>query len=437
MKTNETNKRTIKVCLLGASFDTGNLGVSALAESSIKIILNRWPGAEIILIGSGYEPQQIHLRLMGREFVIRTIPIRFCKNVFLPYHFLWFTTYGLLLRLLPKSRAKDMLLSRNPYVRTLYETDLTVDITGGDSFSDLYGMRRFLLDFLCKWLVIAFRKKLVLLPQTYGPYKRWLTRALAKYILNHATTVYSRDRSSVEFVKDMLETQDSEDKIKFLPDVAFVLDAHRPNGAEIRSIEEIRAENTVVVGLNISGLLFHGGYTQDNMFGLRTDYQQLIHEIIDLLLKYDKVVVLLIPHVFPPRGLEVESDPIACSRVYKLISRKYVNRIVQVDSVYNHNEIKHIIGLCDFFIGSRMHACIAALSQGIPTIGLAYSKKFAGVFETVDAEQFVVDLRYTEAEEALTMIVKNFEQRNIIAGRLKATIPKIQQQILTVLDGIS
>ena len=42
-----------KVCLLGATFDTGNLGVSALAESSIKVILNRWPEAEVTLLDSG------------------------------------------------------------------------------------------------------------------------------------------------------------------------------------------------------------------------------------------------------------------------------------------------------------------------------------------------------------------------------------------------
>ena len=50
-----------RILLLGASFDTGNLGVSALAESSIKIILNKWPNAQIILLGSGYKPQQHRL----------------------------------------------------------------------------------------------------------------------------------------------------------------------------------------------------------------------------------------------------------------------------------------------------------------------------------------------------------------------------------------
>ena len=39
----------------------------------------------------------------------------------------------------------------------------------------------------------------------------------------------------------------------------------------------------------------------------------------------------------------------------------------------------HISGM-DFFIGSRMHACIAAYSSGVPVFPLGYSRKFTGLF---------------------------------------------------------
>jgi len=434
VKTNETNNRKIKVCLLGASFDTGNLGVSALAESSIKCIHHKWPDAEVTLLASGREDGEHRLKLVGRELLIRRLPIRFCKNVFLPNHFLILALYALLLRLLPLKRVKSYLKSRNSYLEHIVEMDLVIDITGGDSFSDLYGMRRFLLVFLCKWLTIAFRKKLVLLPQTYGPYNRWLTRVLARHILNHADVIYSRDRSGVEFVKDLLNTKSMEGKVKFLPDVAFVLDAHRPDSADICSLEGIRTESTVIVGLNVSGLLYHGGYSRNNMFGLKTDYVCLIHSIIDRLMKYDNAVVLLVPHVFPPAGYEVESDPEACLRVYEWASEKYKGRVFLARGQYHHNEIKYIIGLCDFFIGSRMHACIAALSQGIPAIGLAYSKKFKGVFGSVGIEQLVIDMRSLGKDEILHRIENIFQERGVFKEELKGTIPEIQNRILDLSE---
>ena len=106
-------KKSFRIGLLGASFDTGNLGVSALAESSIKVVLNRWPNAEILLLGTGYMPSRQYRHIMGKEVCIKTLPIRFSKNIFLSYHFMWFALYTLLVRILTKSRLKDSLIKRN------------------------------------------------------------------------------------------------------------------------------------------------------------------------------------------------------------------------------------------------------------------------------------------------------------------------------------
>lgn len=434
IETSQQEKR-IRIGLLGASFDTGNLGVSALAESSIKVILNRWPKSEIILLGSGYKPQQHRLFVSGKEICVKTLPIRFCKNVFLPYHFLRFVFYGLLAKLLPGSRLKTALVNRNEYFRLLYETDLVADITGGDSFSDIYGFRRFFLGFLCKWLVIFLGKKLVLLPQTYGPFKRNITRAMAKSILKRANTIYSRDQDSLEYVKNLLGGNTENGKVQFAPDVAFVLDTRKPTDFDASPLSKIR-KNTTLVGLNISGLLFNGGYTQDNMFGLKTDYRTLMPAVVRTLLEDKDVVVLLVPHVFPPADYEVESDPNACLKVYEQLKQIYPGRIFLVEGQYDQGEMKYIIGLCDFFIGSRMHSCIAALSQGIPAIGLAYSKKFEGVFRSVSAEHLVIDMRSRNRDEILEDISEAYKRRQATAKHLVEIIPVIRKKVLELFADI-
>ena len=430
------SNKTPKICLLGASFETGNLGVSALAESSIKVIINRWPDAEITIFGSGYVPRQHRLFLMGKEVSIRTLPVRFSKNIFLPHHFMRFVLFGLVAKMLPRLRPKDALVTRNPYVKTLFEADLVLDITGGDSFSDIYGMRRFVLGFLLKGLVKIFRKKLVLLPQTYGPFSKRVAKVLARYILNYATIIYSRDRKGVDYVKRLLNTHNMDGKIKFLPDLGFILDSHRPESADVNSLEEIRTQDRVLVGLNISGLLVRGGYFDDDMFNLKVDYSSLVNSIVELLMKYDNTTVLLVPHVSPSPKFETLSDVTACTKVYERVVDKYKGRIFQICGHYNHNQVKYIIGLCDFFIGSRMHSCIAALSQCIPAIGLAYSKKFDGVFESVDAGNLVVDMRHFGNDETLQRIEKTFQQRSQVKERLVNTIPGVQDKVLNLFDDI-
>jgi colanic acid/amylovoran biosynthesis protein len=425
----------VKVGLLGASFDTGNLGVSALAESSIKVILNKWPNADIILLGSGYEPGQHRLIVTNKEVCATILPIRFCKNIFLPYHFLQFLFCSLLVKVLPTLWLKSKLVNRNPYFKNLYEMDFVADITGGDSFSDIYGFRRFFLGFLCKWLVIFLKKKLILLPQTYGPFEGSMAKVMAGYILRRAATIYSRDRESMQYARNLLGGNTENGTIQYAPDVAFVLDSRKPDEFKASPLSTI-PDNRTVVGFNISGLLYHGGYTRNNMFGLKTDYRALVIAVADKFLENQDVVVLLIPHVFPHTDFEVESDPDACSKVYDQLSKIYPDRVFLVEDRYNQAEIKYIISLCDFFIGSRMHSCIAALSQGIPTVGMAYSRKFEGVFRSVHAEQFVIDMRSCDKDEVLESILEAYNCRQSTAKHLSEIIPGIRKEVLSIFSDI-
>jgi len=155
-----------------------------------------------------------------------------------------------------------------------------------------------------------------------------------------------------------------------------------------------------------------------------------------MLLEDKDVVVLLVPHVFPPAGYEVESDPNACLKVYQQLKQKYPGRIFLVEGDHSQGEIKYIIGLCDFFIGSRMHSCIAALSRGIPAIGLAYSKKFEGVFGSVGAEHSVIDMRSRNHDEILEDISEAYKCRQATAKHLAEIIPVIREEVLKLFADI-
>ncbi|MHC4167942.1 MAG: polysaccharide pyruvyl transferase family protein [Planctomycetota bacterium] len=432
-KSKSENKRT-KICLLGVSFDTGNMGVSALAESSIKIIVNRWPNAEVTLLGTGITDAERSLVISGREVRVRIRRLRFCKNIFLRSHCLMLLLNAMLIKLIPLRSMKNLLSRVNPCVKMLIETDKAFDITGGDSFSDIYGMRRFLIfGFLQKWLITQYRKELVLLPQTYGPWSRPVTRLMARLILRRSGTVYARDHAGVRDVKDLLGNQDVNGKVRFMPDVAFVLDPHKPDNIDIGHLAEVRSEDSVVVGLNVSGLLLSGGYTRENMFRLKIGYGELIYSAVESMMKDKKVLVLLVPHVFTANR-PVEDDPSACAEVFEKLNERFPDRVFLTKGNYDHADIKYVIGLCDFFIGSRMHACIAALSQCIPAVGIAYSKKFHGVFESIGLGHCVAEAYRRSGEEVLSVIEAAFESREQTTRHLKEVIPGIKANILDALE---
>ncbi len=425
------------VCLLGASFDTGNLGVSALAESSVRCILARWPEARVVLLASSREQGWHQLSLGDRTVALQKAPIRFCRNVLLSHHYGVLFLCVLSLWAFPFDALKRYLAGRNATLRLLLDSRLFVDISGGDSFSDIYGVRRFILAFLIRMLPLMLRKDLVLFPQTYGPFKRAMSRSMARWVLRRAKRIYSRDQAGLDYVRDLVGRPDVGRAVAFAPDVAFLLEPRKPSGLDA-DLEAIRNGASAVVGLNVSGLIYYGGYRGGNEFGLRAPYKELVDAIVERLLQKDGVRILLVPHVIPVgvyKG-DTENDHAACLDVHRRLSVRYPGRLFVAEGAYDQGEVKYVIGLCDFFIGTRMHSCIAALSQCIPAVGVAYSKKFEGVFETVGAGDLVADMRSLDADDILGIIETAYLSRGSIADRLRETMPEVRRKVSNLLEGL-
>ena len=65
----------------------------------------------------------------------------------------------------------------------------------------------------------------------------------------------------------------------------------------------------------------------------------------------------------------------------------------------------------DFVTGARMHACIAAFSSGVPVVPMAYSRKFNGLFSSLNYT-FYVDGRADTTDIAYHKIIDGYERRD-------------------------
>jgi polysaccharide pyruvyl transferase WcaK-like protein len=211
---------------------------------------------------------------------------------------------------------------------------------------------------------------------------------------------------------------------RFSPDVAFTLEPSRPARLSFEPAGVEIDNASPLVGLNISGLLYTGGYSGGNMFGLRSDYRETVGRVLTRLLTDTSATILLIPHTF---GAEQEDE--ASFAVLESIRSACPTRTGRLTSTLTAREVKWLIGRTHFFIGSRMHACIAAMSQHVPTVGLGYSDKFLGVFESAGIGDAVVDLRQHDAEAASHEVLRLFACREATAARLNARIRDVQSQV--------
>lgn len=420
------NQRSLKICLMGAALDSGNRGVAALGASLVNLISQEREGAQITFLIGRRSSGAFTLNVHGQKRQIPVVNFRISPKAALGQQLWWIVLMVAAYRVVPFKWFRGNIARVSPWIRAVSEADWVGDIRGGDSFSDIYGLKRFLVGSLAVMSTIWVKGNIVLLPQTYGPFSSRIARWLARYILMRASVALSRDRTSLPIIETLTSGRC---RGHFCPDVAFALDSIVPDEICIQPPLPAKDGDTLI-GLNINGLMFNGGYNRANMFGLKLDYRKFLVRLVVSLLANPQNRLLLIPHTFAPRE-NVESDPAACEDIKSRLPSSLHDRVHVVIREYDQNEIKGIIGLCDFFIGSRMHACIAALSQNIPTIGVAYSKKFKGVFDSVGAGDWIIDGRFQSAEEGISKAMTLFENRETLrmdlAGKVQTAREKLRE----------
>jgi polysaccharide pyruvyl transferase WcaK-like protein len=282
-------------------------------------------------------------------------------------------------------------------------SDYILDIGQGDSFSDIYGKSRFTSINLIHREAKKYHKPYCLLPQTIGPFNNSDIKIKAVDAIEGADLVMTRDRQSFDYVREIAPLQK---KVKEYIDVAFFLPYKKKKFNK----------NKIHVGLNISALLWHGGYTRNNQFGLKLNYPSLIRQVIDYFLSLKNVQLHLIPHVVGGER-EIEND----YAVSYDLCEEYDNINITLSPLFfDPVSAKSYIAGMDFFIGARMHATIAAFSSGVPVVPMAYSRKFNGLFiETLDYP-YLVDLKVDQIENDVITKIKNvFEHRDILREKIK------------------
>lgn len=425
-RVNSLLKDDVTFCLLGASYNTGNRGVAALASGTINCVLHSFPGARIFLLDYDREPSMHLVRYSGGMAEVELVNLRFSKKVWLRNNIARLVLTALGLRLLPSRGLRESLIARNPYLKRIHKADIIGSISGGDSFSDIYGLGRLIYVALPQILVLLLGKPLLLMPQTIGPFKGPIAKTVARYIIKRVRMVYSRDHESLKTIREILVNDQKQ--VGFCYDMGFVLEPHiRDERIPSWLIE--RDKVTPLVGLNVSGLLYIGGYTQDNMFSLKGDYRKLVRDLIGHFVEKHNAHVLLVPHVFGEGG-DSESDLSACRMIYEGADDKLRGNLHLIEEGYDHHELKALIGRCEYFLGSRMHACIAAISQCVPAVGLAYSRKFKGVFASIGMEELVIDLREYDEKSIIPLVDRVYQRRAELRAQLEAKMPDVRAFVL-------
>jgi len=279
------------------------------------------------------------------------------------------------------------------------ECDLVIDLSAGDSFTDIYGFKRFLQQCFTKYMAIVTKTPLVLCPQTIGPFNKWYGRVISDFIIQKSKSIFLRDYLSYEY----LDRRSKGINAVLAADLAFLLPYDR-------ALFDFNT-SYINIGVNVSGLLFNGGYNNNNQFSMRMNYSIFIRQLIRRLLALDNVRVHLVSHVIS-EIYEVDDD----YRVCRLLSEEFPECVL-APCFNTPSEAKSYISNLVFFTGARMHSTIAAFSSGVPVVPVSYSRKFVGLFGSL-GYSFVVDGKETSNDDAIDFIVSTFMNRQQITDAI-------------------
>ncbi|RJY09454.1 polysaccharide pyruvyl transferase family protein [Aurantiacibacter aquimixticola] len=262
--------------------------------------------------------------------------------------------------------TKALANPRSDFHSMLRKCDAFFDIGAGDSFSDIYQASRFSRIVAAKILAARTGKPFLLSPQTIGPFSTWWGKAGAKMALRGADRIFARDELSRDASRDLGYGA----KTSLSTDLAFALPYDPP---------EDKGKLGKWVGINVSGLLFDLSGEGTGRVSLALDYQSLTRRMIDRLLNEPQVEkVFLVPHVTAP-SLARDDD----GAVSDLLHREFPG-LHRAPAFESPSTAKSFIAGLDLLIGARMHATIAAISSDIAVLPLAYSRKFNGLYGSLD-----------------------------------------------------
>lgn len=409
----------LSACLFGVPGANLNLGVGALRAATLSGLLAREPAADVTVFDDGWGQRRGHTFVAGSPVPISLAGARHSRRYHRPESYLNMRISAALGGL------------GNAGLARIDAADVVLDVSGGDSFSDIYGEHRFRTVAWPKRLALLRRRPLVLLPQTYGPFRSARLRAEAAALIRGATMAWARDPESFAVLADLLGPDVDPARHRQGVDVAFGLEPRTPDEPAYQRLTGwFEAAPGPVAGINVSGLITRP--EGRSRFGIAGDTHRVTARLCERLLDQSDTRVIIVPHVLTPNG--TDDDRVASERLYAALAARYGDRVALSPAGLDPHQTKWVIARTSWLCGMRMHATIAALSSGVPAAVVAYSDKARGVFTSVGQRRHVADARRLPDDDLLGALWGSWTDRASSAAELAVRTPVAVERAAAQMD---
>lgn len=383
-----------------------NLGCEAIVRSTVDLLQSKFHASKFTLYSRDFENDM-------RQ--IKDNNIQICRFPFRRLTIDWLMN-GLLKRIPRFGRfsAKNL----GPLY---YKAGACLSI-GGDNYTLDYGFQGWLL--LLDQLIMHSKIPLIIWGASIGPFEsNPYAKSRMKEHLKSVDLITARDSVTVEYLKSLGVTKN----VVRVFDPAFSLKPKAYLGPE-----SMFMDNADVLGINVSSLIVK--WRNDKNLEILLDEIARFAEAAVA----DGLKVLLVPHVSNKTiGLDADDEAVLTMVKNKISDQS--GSVLLLPSGFTAREAKWIISKCRFFIGSRTHSTIAAISSRVPTISIAYSQKAIGINRDIFGhEDYVLETPLVSRNtlmNKLSLLQKNESAiRSLLKDKESEIIRNTQRNVDAIVD---
>ena len=252
-------------------------------------------------------------------------------------------------------------------------------------------------------------KPYVFLPQAFGPFSS--TRGSREFAaaLRDAALVCARDRTSEGYLVELTRGVPT---IQLVPDLTI---ACRRSGV---------LAGTLVVDRRAAILVPNSRVPASKLVG--------VSQYLNLMVGLATALCANGYHIWVLNHAGREDDAIS-RQLLALLAQSGIpaNCLIERDPML----IRESLGAAGLVVASRFHACIAALSQGVPCVATSWSHKYQELFGDFGCPDSVIGrFESDEAQRALTYVLENRQQISATSQRVAV---EATRQIAAMWDQVA
>ena len=251
--------------------------------------------------------------------------------------------------------------------------------------------------------------------QALGPFRTWLNRTCARWLLPKTAGVAARGRITGKFLEQLgLPAR----LVQPATDAAFAMRIEPWAEQHIAPLLQDAAFQRPVVAVAASSVV--EGLCQKR----NVPYAETVAKFIQYLIDKKGYGVCLLAHSARPGHTSSKNNDLpVCGQIHGLVNRP---QCLLPSEDLDAQSLRALIGACRLLVASRFHAMISGLAMAVPTMLIGWSHKYGEVLETFELEAYALDYSKLTPANLRELFERLEDEQDDVRQKIRAHLSAVE-----------